>query len=80
MMEHVAGDTWLDDARIVRRAVAALAQSADARALGIMPAEAFALRAVAAEAQLEAFLRQGKVPARPDESLSALAALADTLR
>jgi hypothetical protein len=45
-----------------------------------MPADAFALRAVAAEAQLEAFLRQGKVPARPDESLSALAALADTLR
>jgi FliI/YscN family ATPase len=68
------------DARLVRRALAALAQTEDARSLGIMPAEPFALRAMAAEPQLEALLRQGKLPARPAQSLSALAAAADILK
>jgi hypothetical protein len=57
-----------------------LANTEDARSLGIMPADAFALRAVAVEPQLESLLRQGKQPVRPARTLSALAAFADTLR
>lgn len=79
-MEYVADQPWLDDARLVRSAAAALVHTEDARALGILPAGGFPLRAVAAEGELESFLRQGKLPVPPDESLSALAALADTLR
>lgn len=69
-----------EDARLIRRAIAALSQTEDARALGIMPADPFALRALAAEARIDALLRQGKLPVRPAESLSALAAAADILR
>lgn len=79
-MGQVVNEAHEDDARLVRRGVASLAQTEDARSLGMMPADEFAQRAVAAEAQLEAFLRQGKQAVRPAQSLSALAALADTLR
>lgn len=79
-MSDVVDAAHEDDARLVRRAVAALAQSEDARSLGIMPADPLALRAIAAEAPIEALLRQGKLPVRPAQSLSALAAAADTLR
>lgn len=79
-MSEVVDAAHEEDARIVRRAVAALAQTEEARSLGIMPAEPLALRAMAVEAQIEALLRQGNVPVRPAESLSALALLADTLR
>lgn len=79
-MDEVIDAPHEECARIVRGAVAALEQCEDARSLGIMPAGAFALRAIAAEAQIEALLRQGKLPVRPAHSLSALAALADTLR
>lgn len=79
-MDAVVDDAHSGDAGLVRRAAAALAQTEDARSLGIMPADPFALRAMAVEAQLDALLRQGKLPVRPAESLSALAALADTLR
>jgi FliI/YscN family ATPase len=79
-MSDVVDEAHENDAQLVRRAVASLVQTEDARDLGIMPADPFALHAVAAEAQIEALLRQGKLPVRPAESLSALAALADTLR
>lgn len=79
-MSEVVDAAHEEDARSVRRAIAILAQTEDARTLGIMPAEAFALRALSAEPQLEALLRQGKQSIRPAESLSALAAVADTLR
>jgi FliI/YscN family ATPase len=79
-MDYVVDENHAGNARLVRRAAAALTQTEDARALGIMPAEAFALRAVAAEAQFESLLRQGKQPVQPAQSLSALAALADMLK
>jgi flagellar biosynthesis/type III secretory pathway ATPase len=79
-MSQVVGAAHEEDARLVRRALASLAQTEDARNLGIMPADPFALRAMAVEAQLEALLRQDKRPVRPVESLSSLAAAADTLR
>lgn len=79
-MSEVVSAEHEKHARIVRRAIAALAQTEDARSLGIMPAEPFALRALAAESQIEALLRQGKMPVGPAESLSALTAVADTLR
>ncbi|HEY9180015.1 MAG TPA: hypothetical protein VIO32_04810 [Candidatus Baltobacteraceae bacterium] len=79
-MSDVAGETHEGDARLVRRALEALARTEDARSLGMMPADAFALRAVASEAQLDALVRQGKRAVPPTESLSSLAAAADTLR
>jgi ATP synthase in type III secretion protein N len=79
-MSQVAAPAHEDDARIVRRAIASLTQTEDARSLGIMPADAFALRAIAAESRIEALLRQGRQAVRPAQSLSSLAGLADTLR
>lgn len=79
-MSEVVDAAHEADARLVRGALAALAQTEDARSLGIMPAEPFTLRAMAAEPQLEALLRQGKLPLPPAQSLSALAAAADILK
>ena len=79
-MSQVVDDSHETDARLVRRALSALAQTEDARSLGIMPADAFALRAMAVEGRLEELLRQGKLPERPAAALSALASVADTLR
>lgn len=79
-MSDVTADAHDADARLLRRALAALAQTEDARSLGIMPADPFALRAIALEAQIDEFLRQGEQPARPVHALSGLGALADTLR
>jgi FliI/YscN family ATPase len=56
----------------VREAIAQLAESREARELGIAPADP-------REPALEAFLRQGPAPADAAESLASLAALADTL-
>jgi hypothetical protein len=72
--------THAQDAQIVRRAIATLAQTAEARALGIMPADAFALRALSAEQAIEGFLRQELGPDRPAATLSALHGIADKLR
>ncbi len=69
-----------DCASVVRSALAALARTRDARDLGIMPAGAGALRAAACEPVLEDFLRQDERPIPPEQTLSGLAALADTLR
>jgi len=78
-MEHVASNEHVRAARLVRSAIAALAQTADARALGIMPSDPFVLRVLAHEEALEGLLRQGNLPSRPRETLSALHAIADKL-
>jgi type III secretion protein N (ATPase) len=79
-MHDVVDDAHAQDARLVRRAIAVLAQTEDARNLGIEPADPFVRRAAGVEAQIEQLLRQGDLPMRPAGSLSALAALADMLR
>jgi type III secretion protein N (ATPase) len=79
-MNHVVDEAHQTDAQLVRLALAALAQTEDARSLGIMPADPFTLRAIAAQTQLDDLLRQGKQAVPPAESLSCLAAAADILR
>ena len=79
-MSGVAAPGHAADAAIVRRAVAALEATREARALGIAPADAFAVQAAAAQEAIGAFLRQGSSPEQPRATLSALALLADTLR
>jgi type III secretion protein N (ATPase) len=79
-MQAVVDERHAEDARLVRSAAASLAQTEDARMLGIMPAGAFALLAISAEAQFEALMRQGNLAVPPARSLSMLGALADTLR
>jgi type III secretion protein N (ATPase) len=78
-MHAVASAQHALDAGVVRGAINALAQTADARALGIAPANVLASRAVCAEDDIEAFLQQGKQPEPPQASLSALRGLADKL-
>lgn len=75
----VATPAHADAAQRLRQALAALDTSADARALGLPPPDALAARAVAAEPAIEGFLRQGRAPAHPDETLTRLVSLADTL-
>jgi type III secretion protein N (ATPase) len=79
-MRAVIDDTHAAGAAVVRRAIAALSESRDARALGILPSDPFALRACAIERTLEAFLRQDGGSEQPRRTLSALAELADRLR
>ncbi|HEV3154328.1 MAG TPA: ATP-binding cassette domain-containing protein [Candidatus Baltobacteraceae bacterium] len=79
-MSAVVSARHLDDAAVVKAAVSSLQASEDARALGLMPSSARALRAVAAEDAIESFLCQGKQPTDRAATLSALAALADRLR
>ncbi|HTW83741.1 MAG TPA: hypothetical protein VMD91_06730 [Candidatus Sulfotelmatobacter sp.] len=68
--------------RLVRAAVAALAESREARALGLDVAggDPFLARSLRAEAELDRFLRQDDAPAPPAETLRRLELLADTLR
>lgn len=63
----------------VRSALAALEATADARSLGIEAVDALTRTAVAAEGQIEAFLRQGREASEPAITLSSLAEVADTL-
>lgn len=79
-MAAVAGDDHLAAAACVRRTVAALARSEDARSLGIVPSGAHLDAAVRAEREIEAFLTQETRPCAPEESLAALRHLAATLR
>jgi type III secretion protein N (ATPase) len=79
-MNAVTCDAHAADAALVRRAIATLGESRDARALGIVPADAFAVRAIAAEDALESFLRQDAWAEQPQHTLSVLAQLADRLR
>ncbi|HZW52614.1 MAG TPA: hypothetical protein VFF00_01205, partial [Candidatus Elarobacter sp.] len=76
----VASQPHLAAARLVRAAVAALDESRDARALGIVPSDPFLARCAAQEAELERFLRQGAEPSSPEATLTELFGLADTLR
>jgi len=66
-------------AGVVRAAVAALDESQEARALGLVPTEPFLLRCLAQERALERFLRQGPGPSSAQETLTELLRLADTL-
>lgn len=77
-MDGVAGAQHRRDAAKVRAALAALDRTADAREAGILCEDPQVLRALEAEPALEEFLRFGG-PSAPQETLSALARLADTL-
>lgn len=79
-MRQVVGEGHDRDARLVRRALALLAQTEEARMLGIVPEDPHAVRAVAAESRLETLLAQDGSPVPPAQSLAALAAAADTLK
>lgn len=76
---QVASPEQLRAARTVREALAALAQSADARSLGLPIADPGTLRAQAGEASIEAFVRQGELCIKPAVTLADLASLADIL-
>jgi type III secretion protein N (ATPase) len=78
-MAEVVDGTHAAAASHVRRALAALERTADARALGIEAHDPETVAAVGAQARIEAFLRQPPQPASPRETLAMLAALADTL-
>ncbi|MDQ2872934.1 MAG: hypothetical protein M3R35_07400, partial [Candidatus Eremiobacteraeota bacterium] len=77
-MLEVADETHVASARRVRAAIAVLAATADARMLGIAPVEPLAVRAAAAEADIERFLRTCG-PADPQTTRAELAILADNL-
>lgn len=79
-MNEVVSARHRGDAALVHAALASLAETADARRLGMQPVEAQAAKAAAAEPALVAFLRQDGRPEDPAATLSQLAALADTLR
>ena len=79
-MTQVVEAGHLEDSRVVRRAISSLSATEDARSLGLQPAQPLALRALAAEESIERFLRQGEGPEQARATLSALSALADTLR
>lgn len=79
-MNAVTSEEHRADAVVVRAALASLAETADARRLGMRPEDPAAAKAAAAEAALNVFLRQGGQPEPSRAALSQLAALADTLR
>lgn len=78
-MDAVVDELHLERARRVRSAYAALARTADARALGIEASAGIERKAAEAEEALEGFARQDRRPEPPRRTLSLLAALADTL-
>jgi ATP synthase in type III secretion protein N len=78
-MEAVANAAHVRDAARVRSALACLDCCADARSLGIEPADAPTRTAIAAESALEALLRQGRAPVSYRRSLEALEQTADML-
>ncbi len=63
----------------VRAAIGRLAETEEARALGLAGESAALELAVAAEPAIEALLRQGAAPEPPERTLAVLAAIADTL-
>ena len=68
-----------DAAERVREALARLEDSREARELGLGGGDALLGRAVAAEGELETFLRQGPEPVKISHTLSELARIADIL-
>lgn len=79
-LAEVAGEEHRRAAGVLRAAVAALDESADARALGLPVAGPFPARCVAAEARIAGFLRQDAgESSEPARTLTELQGLADTL-
>jgi type III secretion protein N (ATPase) len=78
-MDAVVSEAHAQAARVVRRALAVLAESADARALGIVPSDPDVAAAAAEEQALGRLLYQGRRAAKPAETLSRLCELADRL-
>ncbi len=78
-MGAVAGADHMRAAGVVRAALALLARSADARALGFAAQDAATERAVAVQDRLEALLRQGSEIVEPARTLAMLAETADIL-
>jgi type III secretion protein N (ATPase) len=78
-MSLVASAEHVGAAHVIRRALALLERTDDARRLGIDPADAYARRVIAVEARLEAFLRQDDRPAEPLRTLAAAEVLAGLL-
>jgi type III secretion protein N (ATPase) len=79
-MRQVVQQEHFAAAQRVRRAVATLERTEEARALGIAPADSRTLAIVAAEERIEALLRQdAESYERAPSALSALLQLADTL-
>ena len=80
-LAEVAAPAHLGAARALRAAVAALDEARDARALGLDPGagDPFLARCIAAEAELERFLRQDGAPCPPARTLTDLLALADRM-
>lgn len=76
---EVAGPEHRSAARVLRAAVAALDESAEARALGLIVEDPFVVRCVAAERRIVRFLRQDAEPSSPEATLTELLALADIL-
>jgi len=78
-MPDVIGAGHARAAARVRAALALVDRARDARSVGIEPIDAPTCRAIAAEAQLEALLRQGRAAEPPGRALEALLRTADTL-
>jgi FliI/YscN family ATPase len=78
-MNAVVSPDHLRQAAAVRSALAHLDRSADARSLGIEPADGPTRAAIAAETALEGLLRQGREPISHRRSLEALGQTADML-
>jgi type III secretion protein N (ATPase) len=78
-MDLVAEEAHLRAAVRLREALALLQRLDDARALGIDPSDRIGRAAVAAESQIERFLRQGREAANPEEAIGELIAIAALL-
>jgi FliI/YscN family ATPase len=78
-MDLVAEEAHMRAAARLREAIAHLQRLDDARALGIEPSDRIGRAAVAAESQIERFLRQGRDAANPEESIGELIAIAALL-
>ncbi len=78
-MNAVASPGHVRNAVSVRNALARLERCADARSLGIEPADPATRTAIAAEPALERLLRQGTEPISHRQSLEALGQTADML-
>jgi FliI/YscN family ATPase len=78
-MDAVAGSDHLRHAAAIRSALARLDRCADARSLGIEPADAPTRAAIDAEEALETLLRQGREPVSHPCALEAVRQSADML-
>ena len=79
-MDAVVSREHRNAAAHVRAALATLAATEDARALGIEPGDGRIQAAIAAQPAIDSLLRQGRGPATPARTLAMLFETADTLR